>query len=72
MCEQQGPTIDIGGFRNFGDISIVGKISKKFVYKTVEPHLRTTSLLRPLYSAPNKSSVNHFLGKGTSSIQPPH
>ena len=34
LGEHQGPIIDIGGLRNFGGISIVGKISTKFVHPT--------------------------------------
>ena len=36
LSELQGPTIDIEGFRNFGDICIVGKSSKKLVHSTVD------------------------------------
>ena len=34
LGEHQGPIIDIGDLRNFGGISIVGKISTKFVHPT--------------------------------------
>ena len=34
LGEHQGPIIDIGGLRNFSGISIVGKISTKFVHPT--------------------------------------
>ena len=49
LSELQGPTIDIEGFRNFGDICIVGKSSKKLVHSTVDSPTPLPSLGATLF-----------------------